>query len=180
MSTLLSKAIPQLGNRANPKPGFSQASRSHTASVFSAQNMSILACGSCLCSITVGTLTPLKRRPVGNKTETWLAGREERRRAKRGQSWERAWPKKRVSWSCSSEILEGPGAWTRQLSHKGRTSGWSARPRISKMPRGTRSIYTKAKHFNSHFVPTAGRPNVPTALREEHKPKPILSPQRLT
>lgn len=57
MPTLLSKATPQLGNRANPKPGFAQSSRSHTASVFLAQNMSILAWGSCSCSVTLESLT---------------------------------------------------------------------------------------------------------------------------
>lgn len=95
MSTLLSKAIPQLGNRANPKPGFSQASRSHTASVFSAQNMSILACGSCLCSITVGNFNSTETQTCWEQDRDMTSGQGERRRAKRGQSWERAWPKKR-------------------------------------------------------------------------------------
>lgn len=54
----------------------------------------------------LGIFNSLKCRHFGNKIETCLVGREERRKTKRGQSWEQAWPKKGVSWGCSSQILE--------------------------------------------------------------------------
>lgn len=60
-----------------------------------------------------------------------------------------------VSWGSFSEVLDGPRAWSPQLHHTIKTSGWLARSRINKCP--SAYVVSSPKHIYNLLVPTIGR-----------------------
>lgn len=105
MSILLSKAIPQLGNRANPKPGFSQASRSsHCLSFLSSKHE----------YSSLRFMFVFNHRGNFNSTETQTCWEQDRdmtsgqggeKEGQTGTELGASLAQEEVSWSCSSEIL---------------------------------------------------------------------------